>query len=99
MSPLVAGIEEPAAVECADVFLPLQCPIHVVADYQSNRPEYRNDVSTVGDRCGIRLTGLEVTFDDGCSDERVALPHDLTGRTIQRVQAVPVRRKRVDGCR
>ena len=97
VAPLIARIEEPAAVERADVFLPQQRAVHVVADHQADRSEHRDDVPAVGDRRGVGLTRLGVALGQRLADERLPLPDDLAGRAIERIDAIAVHRQVVDG--
>ena len=62
MAPLIAGIEEPAAVEHADLLLPEQRAVHDVADHQADRSEDGDDVPAVGDRRRIGMARLGVAL-------------------------------------
>ena len=97
MSPLIRGIEEPAAVERADVLLPQQRAVHVVADHLADRAEDGDDVPAVGDRGGVGLARLRVPLGPRRAAEHLARPEFLAGVQVQRVHAPGVMRQVLHG--
>jgi hypothetical protein len=93
MPPLIARVEKPAAVEDADLFLPDERAVHVVTHHQSDRSEDGDDVTAIRGRRRIGLAGFRVTLRDRRPLERFALPGDFAGGTVDRVNAIAVRRQ------
>ena len=85
MSPLRVRIEEPAAVEHAEVDRPERLAVHVPGREHADRAEHRDDAAAVGDRRGVRLARLGVALDLRRALECLALPEDLASRLVQAV--------------
>ena len=55
-----AGIEEPPAVEHAEIDAPQLLAVEVPRDQQAGRSEHRHDTPAVGHRRGVGLAALGV---------------------------------------
>ena len=93
MAPLRVGIEEPAAVEHADVGLPERLAVHIPRGKHADRAEARYDAPAIGRRRRARLTGLRVTLHFRHALVGVALPENFSRGLVEAVDLPGVLRK------
>ena len=97
VAPLGTRIEEPAAVEHADVDFPQQRAGHVVAHHQPDGAEDCDDVLSVGHRGRVRLAALRVAFGPGLPLVHQPLPADRPAQPVKTVNVPAVGREVVHG--
>ena len=93
VAPLRVGIEEPAAVEHADVGLPERLAVHVPRGKHTDGAEARDDAPAIGRRGRARLAGLRVTLHFRHAFVGVALPDDFSRGLVEAVDLPGVFRK------
>ena len=85
VAPLERRIEEPSAVERAEIDAPQLLAVEVPRDEHAGRSEHGDDAPAVSHRRRAGLTALGVPLRLRCRGDGGALPENLSGRLVERV--------------